>query len=80
MIQAAPWPEFDPRLIATSEQTLVFQVNGRHRGDQPVPAGLTEEEAKGLAHSHPRVAPHLEGKTLRKVIYIPGKILNLVVS
>ena len=79
-IQAAPWPEFDPRLIATSEQTLVFQVNGRHRGDQPVPAGLTEEEAKKLAYSHPRVAPHLEGKTLRKVIYIPGKILNLVVS
>jgi leucyl-tRNA synthetase len=79
-IQGAPWPEFDPKLIATSEQTLVFQVNGKHRGNQSVPAGVTEEQAIALARSHPRVTPHLEGKTLRKVIYIPGKILNLVVG
>jgi len=79
-IQDAPWPEFDPRLIETSEQTLVFQVNGRHRGDRQVPPGLAEELAVKLACSHPKVAPFLEGKTVRKVIYIPGKILNLVVS
>ncbi len=79
-IQSAPWPEFDPRLIATSEQTLVFQVNGKHRGDRLVPAGTTQEQAMKFAYSHPRVAPFLEGKTLRKVIYVPGKILNLVVG
>jgi leucyl-tRNA synthetase len=79
-IQDAPWPEFDPRLIAASEQTLVFQVNGKYRGDRLVQPGLAEEDAVKLARSHPRVAPHLEGKTVRKVIYIPGKILNLVVG
>jgi len=79
-IQDAPWPEFDPRLIATSEQTLVFQVNGKHRGDRLVPAGTTQDQAMKFAYSHPKVAPFLEGKTLRKVIYVPGKILNLVVN
>jgi len=78
-IQESPWPSFDPaRLIATSA-TLVFQVNGRHRGDQSVPVGLPETEALRLANAHPKVAPHLAGKTVKKVIYVPGKVLNLVV-
>ena len=79
-VQDAPWPKFDPALIASSEQRLVFQVNGRHRGDQLLPAGLSEEAAVAAARAHPRVAPHLAGKTVRKVIYVPGKIINLVVG
>jgi leucyl-tRNA synthetase len=79
-IQNTPWPEYDPSLFITNEQKLVFQVNGKHRGDLMVKAGLTQEEAIKLAGEHPKVSAHVIGKTISKVIYVPGKIINLVVS
>jgi leucyl-tRNA synthetase len=79
-IQHAPWPQFDPAKLTSTEAKLVFQVNGKHRGDQLVPVGLTQDAAVALARANSKVAPHLEGKTLGRVIYVPGKILNLVVS
>jgi leucyl-tRNA synthetase len=79
-ILRAPWPIFDPAKLATSEAKLVFQVNGKHRGDALVPAGLTQEAAVELARSNQKVAPHLEGKTLKRVVYVPGKILNIVLE
>jgi leucyl-tRNA synthetase len=77
-IQGAPWPQVDTSKITSSEVKLVFQVNGRHRGDQLVPIGLSQDEAVQLARVHPRVGPHLDGKTLKRVVFVPGKILNLV--
>ena len=79
-IQHSPWPQFDPAKLTSTEVKLVFQVNGKHRGDQLVPVGLNQDAAVQLARSNPKVAPHLEGKTLSRVIYVPGKILNLVVT
>lgn len=79
-IQQAVWPVHDPKLLEKSEVKLVFQVNGKFRGDQLLPVGTSEAEALAAAQAHPKVAPHLEGKTLVRVIYVPGKILNLVVS
>jgi leucyl-tRNA synthetase len=79
-VMTAPWPVYDPALLATSEVKLVFQVNGKHRGEQLVPVGTGQEEAVALARAHAKVAPHLDGKELRRVIYVPGKILNLVVG
>ncbi|MEO5960698.1 MAG: class I tRNA ligase family protein, partial [Opitutaceae bacterium] len=79
-ILRAPWPAYDPAKLITSEVKLVFQVNGKHRGDQLVPVGLSETAAIELARSNPRVAPHLDGKTITRVVYVPGKILNLVVA
>ena len=58
----------------------MFQVNGKHRGEQLVPVGTSQDEAVAVARGHAKVAPHLEGKELRRVIYVPGKILNLVVG
>jgi len=55
-------------------------VNGKHRGDQLVPVGLTQDEAVSLAKAQERVAPFLSGKTIEKVVYVPGRILNLVVA
>lgn len=77
---ATPWPEFDPAKLAATEVKLVFQVNGKHRGDQLVPVGLTQIEATSTAQSNPRVAPHLAGKVIGRVIYVPNKILNIVVE
>jgi len=77
-IQQAPWPSVDAAKIVASEVKLVFQVNGRHRGDQLVPVALPQDEAVRLAQAHPRVASYLDGKAIKRVIYVPGKILNVV--
>ena len=77
---AAAWPAYDPALISTSEVRLVFQVNGKHRGDQLVPVGLSQDEALALAKLQPKVSALLADKTVKKVIYVPGRILNLVIA
>jgi leucyl-tRNA synthetase len=77
---AAAWPVFDPARLSAAQVRLVFQVNGKLRGDQLVPVNLPQDEAVALARAHPKVAPFLENKTLNKVIYVPGRILNLVVA
>jgi leucyl-tRNA synthetase len=77
-IQHAPWPVYDAAQLVTNEAKLVFQVNGKHRGDALVPVGLTQEEAVKIASSHERVASFIAGKALKRVVYVPGKILNLV--
>ncbi len=79
-ILRAPWPQFDPAKLTVSEVKLVFQVNGRHRGDQLVPIGLPESEALKLAQAHPKVMPFVSGKSIKRVIYVPGKIINVVVG
>jgi leucyl-tRNA synthetase len=73
------WPVFDAGKLVAAEVKLVFQVNGKHRGDQLVPVGTSENEALAFAQANPRVAPHLDGKTIKRVIFVPGKILNVVV-
>ncbi len=77
-VQVAPWPAYDAARLASQEIKLVFQVNGKHRGDQLVPVGLSQDAALQIARANPRVVPYLEGKTLKRVIYVPNKILNIV--
>lgn len=77
-IQSAPWPTYDPAKLTVTETKIVFQINGKHRGDQLVPVGTSQDEALALARAHPRVASHLEGKEIVKIIFVPGKILNVV--
>jgi leucyl-tRNA synthetase len=79
-ILQAPWPKFDPAKLVSDAVKLVFQVNGKHRGDQLVPVGLSEADAIKLAQANPKLTPHLGGKALKRVIYVPGRILNMVVE
>jgi leucyl-tRNA synthetase len=74
------WPAWDEALIRAEEITLVVQVNGKLRDRIEVPADITEETAKELALSSERVRPHVEGKELRKSVYVPGRLVNLVVG
>ena len=74
------WPRFDPAALVSEEVKVVFQVNGKLRGEAMVAPEADQAAVEALARSHPRVLPHLEGKTVRKTIYVPGRILNLVVS
>ncbi len=73
-----PWPEADPQY--TTEDTVVIgvQVNGKTAGTVSLAVDATEEAAVEAARAVLGVARHLEGKTLTKVIYKPGRILNLI--
>ncbi len=79
-ISLAPWPTFDPAKLVSDSVKLVFQVNGKFRGDQLVPVGLPEDEAVKLAQSNAKISPHIAGKSIKRVIYVPGRILNIVVE
>jgi leucyl-tRNA synthetase len=74
------WPAWDETLIRAEEITLVVQVNGKLRDRIEVPADITEEAAKELALSSARVRPHVEGREIRKSVYVPGRLVNLVVK
>jgi len=79
-VMAAPWPAYDPALLVASEQKVIVQVNGRKRGEIILPVGAPESAALTAAQSHADVVPFLAGKAMRRVIYVPGKILNIVVE
>jgi leucyl-tRNA synthetase len=74
------WPAFNPELAKDEEVEIVVQVNGRVRGKVKVPAGTLQGEVMKLAEADPGVAAHLAGKTVVKVIFVPDKLLNVVVT
>jgi len=73
------WPRWDEELAKEEEITLVIQVNGKLRDRITVPAFITEAEAKEKALASQRVKTYLEGKEITKLVYVPGKLVNLVV-
>jgi leucyl-tRNA synthetase len=73
------WPAFDPDLAAEEVITLVVQVNGKVRARLEAPADVTEEAAKAAALADENVQRHLEGREIRKMIYVPGRLVNIVV-
>ena len=74
------WPVFDAGLAAEETITLVVQINGKLRAKMDVPADIAEEAAREAALADENVVRHLEGKQVRKVIYVPGRLVNLVVK
>ena len=76
----APWPEIDESLLVEDTVTLPLQVNGKRRGEISVPADISKEEAEKLALTNPAVIRTIDGLTVRKVIVVPGRIINIVAS
>ena len=74
-----PWPVSDPKLAADEVITLVVQVNGKVRARIDVPAGIAEEEAREAALTHENVGRFIEGKRIVKQVYVPERLLNIVV-
>jgi len=74
------WPGWNEELAKEDEITLVVQVNGKLRDRITVSASITEDEAKKLALESQRVKPHIEGKQIAQVVYVPGRLVNLVVK
>ncbi|MGQ9573255.1 MAG: leucine--tRNA ligase [Dehalococcoidia bacterium] len=78
-IHQQPWPKWDEELAREEEITLVVQVNGKVRDRLQVPADIDEERAKELALASQRVQAHINKKQLQRVIYVPGRLVNVVV-
>ena len=78
-IHNQPWPEVDEAAAAEEEITLVIQVNGKVRDRLTVPVDIDPEQAKALALENEAVQKFLDGKPPRKVILVPGKLVNIVV-
>jgi leucyl-tRNA synthetase len=75
-----PWPEADPRLLASDTLSLVIQVNGKVRDRIEVETGTAEDEIKRLALQRPNVQRHLNGKRVVKEVVVPGRLVNFVVQ
>ena len=74
------WPQWDEELAKDEEITLVVQVNGKLRDRITVPVSITETEARQMVLERQRVKAHLEGKKLVNIVYVPGRLVNLVVK
>jgi leucyl-tRNA synthetase len=72
------WPVYDPTLAADETLTLVVQVNGKLRDRLPVPAGISDEEARQRALESERVQEYLHGGQPKRVIVVPVQLVNFV--
>ena len=79
-VATAPWPVADPALAARTTVTLPIQVNGKKRAEIDAPVGAAEADIRELALQHAAVKPFLEGVTIRKVIVVPDRIVNIVAN
>jgi len=79
-LATAPWPVADESKLVSDTVKIVVQVNGKHRGEIIIAKTSGEAEARDTALALPKVQEFTAGKTIRKVVYVPGRILNLVVG
>jgi leucyl-tRNA synthetase len=79
-IETAAWPQVDTAALVEDEKLVVVQVNGKVRAKITVAADATQEQVETLGLQEHNVQPFVEGKTVRKIIYIPGKLLNIVAN
>jgi leucyl-tRNA synthetase len=75
-----PWPEFDPTWAQDSKVTIAVQVNGKLRATIEMPKDTGQAEAETAAYSDTNVKRFMEGVSIRKVIYVPNKIINIIVA
>ncbi|HRP06380.1 MAG TPA: class I tRNA ligase family protein, partial [Opitutaceae bacterium] len=79
-LSTAPWPAYDPARLVATEQKVVVQINGKHRGELHAPVGAAQDAVMGILRGQPKFAALIEGKTLKRTVFVPGKILNLVIE
>jgi len=80
VFDGANWPAFDPAKAAEDTIKIAVQVNGKLRGTVEVAAGSEQEEVEALARGQDNVTRHLEGQTVRRVIFVKDRLLNFVVG
>jgi leucyl-tRNA synthetase len=75
----APWPQVDEAALQRDEIELVLQINGKTRGSLSVPAQAERAAIEAAALASPLVQRYSEGRTPRKVVVVPGRLVNVVV-
>jgi len=80
LLMDQPWPKADLAILVQNTFTLVVQVNGKLRGQIEVDAGLDQKSIEQTALIDPAVEKHVTGKLVKKIIVVPGKLVNIVVS
>lgn len=79
-IDTASWPTYDEAALVEDEKLIVLQVNGKLRGKLTVAADATQQQVEALGMQDENVQKFIDGLTVRKVIYVPGKLLNIVAN
>lgn len=79
-ISYVPWPTYDESALVEDEIEVVFQVNGKVRAKAMVPADAEKAVLEQLAQENELVQEQLQGKTIRKVIVVPNKLVNIVAN
>jgi leucyl-tRNA synthetase len=79
MLVDEAWPSFDPALVKADSITIAVQVNGKRRGEIAIPNGAAEDAVRQTALTDPAILRALEGKSPRRVIVVPNRIVNIVV-
>jgi leucyl-tRNA synthetase len=75
-----PWPSYDPALVVDDVVEIGVQVNGKVRGTITIARTATQEGAEEAARADEKIRAHLDGKAVKKVVYVPGRILNFIVA
>jgi len=75
-----PWPPFDPALTQSKEKEIPIQINGKLRAKITVPADIEDNSLRELALADERIRAQVAGKEIKKVIVVPGKLVNIVVA
>jgi leucyl-tRNA synthetase len=78
-ILAAPWPQHDAAALIEAEIELVVQVNGKKRADIRVPSGADRQAIETIVLAHPGVQKFVSGQSVKKVVVVPGRLVNVVV-
>ncbi|KRT73151.1 MAG: leucyl-tRNA synthetase, leucyl-tRNA synthetase [Deltaproteobacteria bacterium CSP1-8] len=78
LVSAQPWPRFDAEVARSEEILVVVQINGKLRSRITVDAEATEEEIRSMVMTDPRVREYTEGKAIRKMVYVPKKLVSIV--
>jgi leucyl-tRNA synthetase len=78
-IHTSEWPKYDEQYLVSDTMTIVVQINGKVRAQLEVPADATEEQIVEKAKADEKVAGYLDGKEIRKTIYVPGKLISFVI-
>ena len=79
-IHLQSWPEYDETLAEEEQITLVIQVNGKLRDRILAPINVIESDATALALESAKVQAHIAGKEMRKIIFVPGRLVNIVTT
>jgi leucyl-tRNA synthetase len=78
-IHVSEWPRYDAKYLTQDKITVVVQVNGKLRGEVEVPSDAAEDMVVEAAKTHKKVAGYIDGKKIRKTIYVPGRLVNFVI-